>query len=282
MITWGLSCRTLAGDSNALETLRAFGKMDPQAINPPDEKLFRDDPTTFKAAQRAYTDYTASLEERSHALLCLALLKEPGILPRAIERLTAKTEKAQAGIYSMRGFGAGTNALIEASIVAEPQEGWKKLVQILNQEGDAVSFEVKVSMFQCIMMLRPKPAILGGAPKGQFTLEAEISALLPKDAGEQMIKSYPTLLKSWKPKESAAFDNSMNTLVKLAYNLPKLREDSEVLTALADVKGKLADDPNAQHLKQMIDQVLAQLKAKTIASPNNAGAAKPQKPPDDF
>ncbi|MBI3828766.1 MAG: hypothetical protein HY291_04575 [Planctomycetes bacterium] len=280
VITWGLTCRAKAGDASALETLRQLGKMDPQTIKAPDQKIWREDPATAKAAQKAYQEYLGAIEDRNQALLCLAMLKEPGVLPRALECLTAKVEKQQNAVYYMGGFGGGSNALVEATVAADPQEGLKKLVEILNQEGEAVSFETKVTILQGLFALSGKNQVWGIAQPA-FTIDTDIGALLPKDTAAQLVKPYTVLLKSWKPKEGAAFDNSMNSLVSLAYYLPKDAVDADLLAALEAIKGKIAGDPNAQYFKQVIDQALAQHKPKT-AEVNKSGAAKPPKAPEDF
>jgi hypothetical protein len=278
VVTWGLSCRAKAGDAKALEALRELAKTDPPQGAMPDADLWRKDPAAANAAMKAFQASFAALDKRDEALLCLALLKEPGLEPRLMECLAAK-RPASPGFGV--AFGRG-DPLVEAVLLADPQTGWGKLTEFLNQQGEKASFDGQLRAWQGAMGLLPKNrARWAGAAPDNFTLEAQVLALLPKDADTQLLKPYISLLGRC---PTDAF-NQLNSLLSYGYALPKQEPGSEILAVLEGLKAKIAAEvPNRGYLVQLIDNILAQQKGikAAQADPFTPHPVEPPKVPAEF
>ena len=283
VITWGLCCRAKAGDAKALEALRALAKADLAPVTMPDAGLWRKDAGAANAAMKAYQVSFTALEKRDEAVLCLALLKEPGVLPRALECMTAKRPTQHGWGGGVAWGGARGDSLIEAVLLADPQGGWNKLSELVNQEGEKASFDAQVRILQGVMGLLPKNRarwVAGG--KEAFSVDALAAELLPKDADEQLLKPYASLLKRCPPD---GVNMTLNSVLYLAYSLPKQEAGSEILVALEGLKAKIAaNEPNKAYLVQMIDGILAQHTGKAAPRPPFVPrqAVEPPKAPGEF
>jgi len=285
VITWGLSCLAKAGDPKALEALRALAKADLPPATPPDVALWRKDAAAANAALKVYQASFAALEKHDEALLCLALLKEPGVAPRALEGMAVKrASQWGGGGVAWGGGGARGDALLEAVLFAEPQEAWGKLIGVLNQEGEKASFDAQVRILQGVIALLPKNrARWAAGGKEGFSVDALAAELLPKDADEQLLKPYTSLLKRAPPDGMTMM--GLNPLLYLAYSLPKQEAGSDLLVTLEGLKAKIAaNEPNKAYLVQMIDGIVAQHTGKAAPAQPFAPrqAVEPPKAPGEF
>jgi hypothetical protein len=183
---------------------------------------------------------------------------------------------------------AAAHPLVEAALAADPRDGWSKLLELLAVADGSVAQGVQLQVLQGLMGLLPAgeaPVSPGWSAVKEFSLDAEIAALLPKDSAAQLAGALIVVLKRWQPDATkGGFDAGLNSLINLANRLPKQEPGSEIPAALAGIKERLAGTPNAKHYQQSIDRLVAQLTGKEgpKAAPDTGKGVPPPKPPGDF
>lgn len=275
VITWGLSCRALAGDPKALDALRELARVDPAPAAMPNHELWAKDRDAANAAMKEYHNSLKALGQRDEALLCLALLKEPDATQRAQACLAA--HRTMHGAW----YGAGrSDTLIMAVMLGSPENGWNSLSSMLTGEGKP---EAQLRVLQGMMSLLPanRARWLKDA-KDTVSLDAQVSASLPKEAEAQLLKAYAGMLERY-PVEAANM-MSINGLLMLAYTLPKQEAGSDILKAVEGLKERIgAENPDRANVLRMIDAALARLKGEVPAWPPAApGNMEPPKVKVEF
>lgn len=255
---WGLASRAQLGDDKALSTLRAMGKEKPAAVAAPDAKLWKEKPAEAQALQRAQAEYIRKLYARDQALLCLAQMKEPQIMPLAVEALHAPTPVAST--YQ-------PNVLTLAALSADPQQGWKVLVESCATESAAFPIERQIALFASLTSIVAPPQY--APPDAPFKVDADIVARVPKDGADALWKVVAALAKRWKPDTDPNLSGP-NSLVNAAGRLPVTPSSVEAFKALDELKPRLTG-PMGTYCKSAIDRLLGQ---------HNVPAAPPKK--EDF
>lgn len=277
--TWGLAACAKAGEEKALVALRTLAASEISAVQAPSAELWKKQPAEFKAAQKACATYVLANEKREHALLCLALLKEPGVTERALAILRAR-QKPDANPMGMgMGGDSGVGQLVLAALASDATAAWKGLSQYLGAEDEKASVDTQIAVLNFLLDLanpdpRFKPA------DDSFKVDRDIAAQLPKDSSVQLTKPFMSLAKRWKPDA-----NVWNCpLLASANRLPVQPENGEVVAALEGLKSKLTGQ-NSQHVRQQIDAVVKKMlkvEAKDDKSKSAGPAVKPPRPPEEF
>ncbi len=156
METWGLAARAKFGDAKALAALRTIAATPPAAVQLPAATLWKTNPAEAKAAQKAYATYMLAVEKHDHATLCMALLKESGIGQSALSSLHTR-EKAAS---SFMGMGMGTDSssqLVLAALAADPQAGWKGLLEYCGADEEKIAVDVQTAAFNFLLSLANPP-----------------------------------------------------------------------------------------------------------------------------
>lgn len=282
---WALAARAKAGDEKALAALRALGAKEISAVAPPSAELWKKNPTEYKAVQKAHAEFVLTQEKRDHALLCLALQKEPGIVERALAILRAKVKpeaNPMGGAVFMLGGGGGgdpnTSQLVLAALAADAQPGWNGLLEFCSSEDEKVSVDVQIPVYTFLLELAsPDPRFqLADAP---FKVDRDIAALLPKEAVTQLAKPFPGLAKRWKP-DANAFSSP---LVTAAGKLPVQADNADTIAALETLKSKFTG-PNPHIAQKELDKTLKKFRG-TAEPKDDAGkgtSVKPPKAPEEF
>ncbi|MCZ7643906.1 MAG: hypothetical protein M5U26_01255 [Planctomycetota bacterium] len=237
VLTWGLCARVLAGHDDSRAELRAWAARELTPVPPADYKLWQKEPAAYASANKAYAEYQGAADLRDNALLALARLGEPGVLERAcacLRQIEAPAAKQQWG-----GFSGGYNQvhpLVLAVLFADPREGWTKLMEIVNRDGEEAAAGAQRQILGSLLTLSSKNGAWGMAPR-EFTLEKDLSEKLPTDAGAQLAGSFAAMLKRWQPAEGAGYDYTLQSLLYQGYMLPREPEQKELLAALEELKG---------------------------------------------
>jgi hypothetical protein len=275
--TWGLVARAKLGDSTALAKLRARAGDEVAEVKSADNKLLKTNPAEFKAAEKAYGRYLISLQRKDAALLGLAIMKEPGVLDRALTALrNKKSASGQNQFYMMGGtYGAASDPLIEAALLADPQAGYKGLLEICNAPDDKVAAAVRSSVLQSLISMVYPPKYQ--SPDAPFTLEGDIAATLPKNAAAGLAKPYIAAIKAWKPDPKNAWDQNFFSLLGTGASFPVKTFDDDGIAAIRDVKNRMKGDM-AQWASQTVDAVLKAQGVTVAAKPERDGT-QPEKPP---
>jgi hypothetical protein len=278
--TWGLIARSKLGDASALTRLRARAANDVAEVKPADQKLAQSKPAEFKAAQKAYADYFKNLERKDAALLGLAILKEPGVLDRALAALRSKKAASQQNGFMVFGGVQGgiSDPLVAAALLSDSQAGFKGLLALCDDVKVASS--VRSAVLQSLIRLSYPPKYQ--SPDAPFTLEGDIAATLPKDSATDLVKPYIAQIKAWQPDPKVQWDQDFFSLISAGATFPPKTINEDGITALKDVKTRVKGQM-AQYSAQYIDQVLKSQGVALAARSNNGGEAeKPPKPPGDF
>jgi hypothetical protein len=275
VITWGLSCRVLAGDPKAQDTLRELAREDPAPAAMPNQELWAKDREAAAAAMKEYHAGLKALGQRDEALLCLALLKEPGVSARAQACLAAH-RTAHGAWYGM----GRSDTLIMAVLLGSPEDGWERLSAMLTGEGKP---EAQLRVLQGMMSLLPSNRarwVRDG--KEPVSVDAQVSELLPKEAEEQLLKAYAAMLGRYPV--DAANVMSINGVLMLAYTLPKQDAGSEIVKAVEALKERIGENnPDRVNVLRMIDAALGRLKGEVpVWPPAGPGKMEPPKAQADF
>ena len=286
MEAWGLATRAKFGDTKALAALHALAPSAITAVQPPAQALFRTNHAEAQAAQKAFAAYSLALEKRDHALFCLAQLKDPGAGQSAMAALHAREKASASPMGGMVGFDSSSQLAL-AALAADPQAGWKGLLEFCGAEDEKSSVDVQIATFNFLLGLANPPKFQpADAP---FRVDQELAALLPKDAAAQLVKSFAVLAKRWKPDANYPLNCSLLTAT---YNLPQLADNTELVSALEGLKTKFTG-PNSQFLVQQADAAIKKLQSGAVAKDATvrapavkdangvAPAAKPPKAPDE-
>ena len=257
ILALGMTARALAGDAQALATLRAWGTSEIPAVKPVDPAMYKDRPQDAPAAHKAYLAYTQALARRDFALLGLALIKEPGIADNALAALRIKGDPAQQ--MHMNGR---SDTLVLAAVLADPAAGFKGLIALCADETMALSQQTVV--VQSLTQAKANPKDAGAA----FTLDAEFAALLPADTITQLAKPYVAMLKRWNPPAAGHYDYTVSFLISAGHNFPTGTFDADAIAAIESMKARL-DTQNAAWMMPQIDSMLKRhgVDPKTAVAP---------------
>ena len=287
VLALGLAVRAELGDATALPALRTLGQQDIPDVKPPDQALTKTQPVEYVKQDKAHTAYLRALEQKSFAILALALLKEPGISERALAELKKPEPDlggrgGGGGMPGRRGGGGGggggnnaTNLeqpLVLAMIASDPVAGLKSLLDFCAE--DSTSFSKQAIIVSTLSRMAPgKKARESWIT--QFTLEADLGAQLPADVYTSLGKLYGDALKKWKP-EDLNFRTGFAGmgLLTAAVDFPPKTIPADALTKLQEVRDKLPQQ--AGFIRGPIDTIL-----KNQGVDPNA-AVKPPTPPKDF
>jgi hypothetical protein len=257
---WGVAARAKLGDPLALPALRAAAAEEIAEVKPPDQALWKANPEQAQAAQKAYQAYVAKLPRQDAAVLCLALLKEPKVLERATALLR---QRCTLQWYNI-------NPLTLAVVAADPQAGWKALVDTAAATDDTVAWDKRAALLQQLASLASPPPKNGTA---EFMLDAELRGQVPKDAAAQVWKSLGALIKNGKNPQQ------MGNVIWVANTLPG-PADAEALDALTELKARNTG-PMAQYTNKTIDSILVK-NGRAVAPNAPPQAVTPPRPPGEF
>jgi len=270
MEAWGLMARAMLGNDDALQTLRKNAEGLPPSPGPlPAPNKVK--PAEYQAKQREIEDFQSKVKKRDHALLALALLKEPGVQEKALAAIRNKPADAQGmgmGVF-YSGFGGDTNPLLLAVLQPGAEEGFKCLVDYCADEKGVLKDQAQV--------LSELNALSGSQQRGvaddKFSITSDIRQRLPKDAQQRLIAPYVGILKRYAPDPKQQWDMTLNYISNFAMVLPEKALPPEGVTALEELVKKLPG-PIGQWPKQSFAAVLK----KYGKEPSDA--VKPPRPPE--
>ncbi len=267
--TFGLAVRSQLGDAAAKTRLHGWGFDDLPEVKMPDPALWQKQPADADKQMKAAQAYQQDVARREFALLALALLKEPGVLDKTVALLQVKPDAG--GPVRVMGMGNGGDTLILASLAADADAGFKKMLAICSDETQPAAVQTRV--LQTLAQLHGLAAATTPS-EASFSLRNDIAATLPKDVLTQLAKPYTVLIQHWKPDDKQQFDMTLNNLLSVSYSFPKGTLDKEALDAILALKDRVVDPQG--WMKNQIVQVL-----KMHGVDANA-ATKPPAPPKDF
>jgi hypothetical protein len=263
---WGLAARASCGDTSALERLRKMAYIVPAVVPPPDYRKMETEPAAVQTAQAEHQKYNLACSQKSEALLCLALLKEPGISEKLRTSIEARAVGDKNALpNSLMGYG--TDPVTIGALIADKDAAVQYILEACeNAKGTTVAQTALLNGLNALTYGQAKD------PNEAFSVEQEAGAMLPKDFGVKTAKTVSILLARHVATEMKGYDNTVNSLVTLAQNLPANSMTAEGTKALQSMRDKL--DPNMiQYLKPMIDKAL---KNQGV---DPSTAAKPPAPP---
>jgi len=266
---WGLVSRAKLGDTAALESVRKTANEKIVPVATPNAADYTKNPKQYQEQQKAQLAYAAARGKQDAALLALALLKEPNVLPQAIAALRGSIQERTGG-YTY-GYGYNQNPLVLAALVSDANEGWKALLETV--EAPELAPESQFSLVQ--MLLNIAHPMQGFVQPTAFQVDAEIAGTLPKDAVKQLWKPLIAAMKRYAPDNNpqhagVAYSN-LYTIPMVVDRMMAISENQEAITALEELKGKVTGQM-AQYVNQQIDSVV---------NKHRKGVAPP-KSPDTF
>ncbi|HLX60247.1 MAG TPA: hypothetical protein VKX17_03085 [Planctomycetota bacterium] len=248
--TWGLMARAKLGNAAALATLHKLvdEPLDTPAALPAFGKV---PPAEFLAKQQVLNDYAAAVRKRNHALLALALLKEPKIQEKALAIIVARCTECDQQVRVMNYSAGGTDPAILAVLEANAESGFKQLLEYCSEEKLPVKDQA-AALGELFTFLSPRN--FGGAEE-KFTIVSDIRSRMPKDAQQQLIPAYVGILKRYTPDPKQQWDATLNTITSIAFMLPDKSIPPEGIAALETLTNALPG-PKEQYPKQQFVQLL--------------------------
>jgi hypothetical protein len=237
---WGQAVRVLTGDEKSRERLRALLS---EKFVLPFEWTNASRPT--KAEQKKYHDAELGMENQKHALLCLALLKEPGVVERVLATLR-DPQKQPAFVHGMSSEGLSTddNLYVFDVLVADPKDGWKSLIDFLSEEPGKTVFMKQHIVLNKLIFLTHFHAHYANYDGVFDKVEADAAAALPKDAAQQLVKALAVFIGHW-PKEIKTLgtnESSIAYTIKAAIDqIPDVHDDAGVIAAFKGLQDKFTN-----------------------------------------
>jgi hypothetical protein len=284
---WSLAARALIGDEKSLAALRAFAQEKISDVVTVQVSV-RD---SYTATQKAQQTHQSAVQKQEQAVLCMALLKEPGISAQALEILRSR-EKVS---YYFDGNSTHTVPLILAVLASNPEEGFKSLLDYCGTEATTYDQALALSTLMRLYNLSHGAQAFNGHYSfnyDSFPAEADIAATLPKDAAEQLIHRFAEIVGKYKGgarslKGVYSGDDAMayDPYSLIGY-LPILPNNAEEIAALEALQSKTPETPKEKpgnqgtvydargHIQQTLNKIRGITKAEE-AKP----ATKPVKPP---
>lgn len=278
LVAWGLAARIRAGDTQALEKLRAqANKKIPPA---PDLGQAQKDPVGMQQAYKKFAEAQQEQMEAGEALFCLARLKQPGVLGEVLDRLSRVPSTSQ--------FGFAGNPLVLAALSADPKAGWEGLCELMQKPVERVSVECKIAILDGLMRIGTAWRVQRFVQEG--SVDKEISDLLPKDSGVQLGNQYAAILKVWTPSTQEGYPTKTAQVLGMATQFQYLENKQPLIDALEDLLKRLGDEQTQTMAKRYAQMQISALKGQPMAfeAPKPAQPAqakepvKPQPPPEDF
>jgi hypothetical protein len=205
---------------------------------------------------------------QQNALVCLALLKEAGVVEMAL----ACVKQPAAATRGMTWYGgAGLDRVPSpaalAALLSDPAAGWKALTAFLaDREADGFA---KVAVFNTLNSAQRLLADPKAMEQRPFSLVAQLKPKLPDTARKELDDLYIVQVKACDGKDL----NLVGTLAGAAYQLD-LTEEAKA--ALTELKGRLTGQ-NAQHMQTVVDRAIAGRRRPSAAPAAPPG--QPVKPP---
>src|SRR5204863_5673176 len=131
--------------------------------------------------------------KRRYAFLALALMKEPGIAERALAALPVKEQALDNQVPYAWQFGQEVSPLTLAVLVADPEQGFSRLLARLSDEKISVK-EQAAELYDFYKLLMPNNWT--GADDS-FSIIGDIRQKLPKDAQATLASAWVALLKRY-------------------------------------------------------------------------------------
>jgi hypothetical protein len=271
----GQVLRARAGDTRAIDTLRAWGTTDIPVVKPPDFTQLAGRPAETLAAQKAYRAYSESVARKHMALLGIAILNEPGATDKALAAIKALDEGNPA-----TGMGPNVDPLVMAALFPDGKSGLKPLIELCSDDKTPVA--IQLAVMGVIIRLSPDN---GGykSPEMPFTLTGDFQNALPKDTLVHLAKPLAGVIRRYTPPAGNAYDNTLNTILNLAATFPAKSFDADGIAALQTLKTRISG-PNASWMQQSLAQILKKQDADSATNPaaGTSAAQKPPSPPRDF
>ena len=192
--SFGLAARSKLGDAAAHSKLYVWGFDEIPEVKAPDQQLYASQPTEADKQMKAFQVYQQKRTQQEFALLTLALLREPGVLDRAIA-LAGTRQSPINGVYYMGGNSMG-DTLVLAALAVDPDQGLKKLMVLAADEK--VETYVQIRILSALVQLKAfsNNAMVGDT---KFTVGNEMGATLPQEFMKEVAKPYVALLKRYTP-----------------------------------------------------------------------------------